>query len=428
VAAFPQTNVSDPPSARTAWRERYETTRAQSLALAAPLSAEDQLLQSMPDASPTKWHLAHTTWFFEQFVLAPHAPWYAPHDPRFGYLFNSYYEALGARHPRPQRGLISRPSLNEVHAYRAHVDAAMARMIESADDAEWRSVQKLIELGFAHEQQHQELILMDIKHALSCNPLAPAYRPPPLRARAAAPPHHFIRFPGGLCAIGAKGDGFAFDNETPRHRVWLEPFKLAARLSTNAEYLSFIEDGGYARPELWLSDGWRAVQEEGWQAPLYWRGESDDRRVFTLHGETALDPSEPVAHVSYFEADAFARWAGKRLPREQEWEVAAAQASQRGHFAERGAFHPRPAESGGLAQVFGDLWEWTSSAYAAYPGFRTEAGALGEYNGKFMCGQFVLRGGSAITPDDHVRASYRNFFPPGARWAFSGIRLADDDT
>ncbi|MGE3931077.1 MAG: ergothioneine biosynthesis protein EgtB [Hyphomonadaceae bacterium] len=398
--------------------------RAQSAALAAPLSAEDQQVQSMPDVSPTKWHLAHTTWFFEEFLLKPNLAAYAPLDPAFGYLFNSYYEAVGPRHPRPERGLITRPSIAEVSAYRAHVDAAMRRLIESADAEQWAAIAPLLELGCHHEQQHQELILMDIKHVLSCNPLKPSYGAPVAPAGPGAA-LRWISFPGGLRTIGHDGAGFAFDNEGPAHKVWLEPFKLASRLVTNGEYLGFIEDGGYQRPEFWLSDGWHAVNAQGWTAPLYWS--LDEGTLFTLSGARAIEADEPVCHLSYFEADAFARWAGKRLPREAEWETAArTMPNGDGNSMGAGFYHPRPAQSEGLSQMSGDVWEWTQSAYSAYPRYRPAAGAIGEYNGKFMCGQFVLRGGACVTPEGHARATYRNFFPPSARWAFSGLRLADD--
>jgi ergothioneine biosynthesis protein EgtB len=398
--------------------ERLRVVRAKTVALATPLSAEDQVIQSMPDVSPTKWHLAHTTWFFEEFILRAHAPTYAPLHDTYRYLFNSYYEAVGPRHPRPERGLLSRPSLEEVHAYRAHVDAAMEDFLVNGVPP---SLAFLVELGCHHEQQHQELLLMDIKHVLSCNPLSPSYGAPALEQRA-APPLTWRAFPGGIYEIGHGGAGFAFDNETPRHKVWLEPFELASRCVTNREYRAFIEDGGYERPELWLADGWRAISEQGWRAPLYWQGDT----LFTLAGRRLIDPDEPVCHVSYFEADAYARWAGHRLPTEAEWEVASRSARARGALMSSGALHPGPARGGGLAQMFGDVWEWTASPYSAYPGFKPAFGALGEYNGKFMCGQFVLRGGAAITPDDHVRPTYRNFFPPAARWAFSGLRLAHD--
>lgn len=413
---------------RSAFAERYRAVRAASLALADPLSAEDQAIQSMPDASPAKWHLAHTTWFFETFILGPHAPGYEAFDRAYAYLFNSYYEAEGPRHPRAQRGMLSRPPLSDIQRYRAHVDAAMLRFLETAGEAAWAAAAPLIELGFNHEEQHQELMLMDIKHLFSLNPLKPAYaRRAPHEARAASP-LEWERVEGGLFEIGHDGGGFAFDNEGPRHKIWLDPFRLAKRLSTVGEYLAFIEDGAYARPELWLSDGWAAAQAEGWTAPLYWRREGGDWRIFTLHGERPLNSVEPVSHVSYYEADAFARWAGKRLAREGEWEIAARRAPADGNFADTGAYHPRPApDPSRLGQMAGDLWEWTQSPYTAYPGFRPAAGAVGEYNGKFMVNQFVLRGGACVTPAGHARPAYRNFFPPAARWAFSGIRLADDD-
>jgi ergothioneine biosynthesis protein EgtB len=414
-------------SGRSHWRARYGAVRARSLELAAPLSAEDQQVQSMPDVSPTKWHLAHVTWFFETFLLRPRLAAYTAFDPAFGYLFNSYYEQVGERHPRPRRGLLSRPSLAQVHAYRAHVDAAMDRLIAAASAADWAQIEPLVELGLHHEQQHQELILMDIKHVLSCNPLAPAYQPPHGATEVAAPPLEWLDFDGGMVEIGHEGESFAFDNEGPRHKLWLEPFRLASRLATCGEYLAFIEDGGYARPELWLSDGWATVQAEGWTAPLYWRRDDDGWSIFTLSGLKALDPDEPVAHLSYYEADAFARWSGARLPTEGEWEAAAASATAADStLSAGGVFHPRPARGAGLQQMIGDLWEWTMSPYVAYPRYRPPEGAVGEYNGKFMSGQMVLRGGAAVTPEDHVRITYRNFFPPAARWAFSGVRLAAD--
>jgi ergothioneine biosynthesis protein EgtB len=426
---------------------RYAEIRAHSLALTEPLSAEDQQVQSMPDASPTKWHLAHTSWFFETFLLAPALPGYAPFDPLYGFLFNSYYEAVGPRWSRPERGLLSRPSLDEVRAYRGHVDAAMDRLIATAPAERWDEIADLIALGLNHEQQHQELILMDIKHVLSLNPQSPAYLPP---VYAAAPPAtgnggapiQWRLYEGGLVEIGHDGEGFAFDNEGPRHRVWLEPFVLASRLSTCGDYRAFIADGGYARPELWLSEGWAAVQREGWRAPLYWRDdEAGDFSLFTLHGERPIDPDEPVAHLSFFEADAFARWSGRRLPTEAEWEVAALSSAKAGDLSSAKAgdaakpvssprsrpFHPSPAlPISGLQQMSGDLWQWTASPYVPYPRYRPAAGAIGEYNGKFMSGQMVLRGGCAATPEGHARPTYRNFFPPASRWAFSGVRLADD--
>jgi ergothioneine biosynthesis protein EgtB len=403
---------------------RYRTVRDRTAALTEGLSAEDQQVQSMPDASPTKWHLAHTSWFFETFLLA-RRPDHQPFDDRFGLLFNSYYEALGPRHPRPERGLLSRPALNEVLAFRTHVDTAMARLIEDASEDDWSDLSPLLELGLNHEQQHQELLLMDIKHLFSANPLRPAYRRsgPQCVEPAGAP--GWRDFAGGLCEIGAVDAGFAFDNERPRHKVWLEPFRLADRLVTAGDWLAFMDDGGYRRPELWLSDGWAERRARDWIAPLYWRTEApDDWRVFTLQGERPLVRDEPVCHVSFYEADAYARWAGRRLPTEAEWETAA---GTDGEAEAAEGLHPAPAgDDPGLRQMQGVLWQWTASPYVAYPRFRPAPGALGEYNGKFMANQMVLRGGACITPRRHARISYRNFFPPAARWAFSGVRLADD--
>lgn len=388
----------------------------------------------MPDASPAKWHLAHTTWFFETFLLQPLLPGYQAFDGRWGFLFNSYYEAVGARHPRPQRGLLTRPSLDEVLAYRAAVDDAMLRLLDRPE-GQVPEAQTLLELGINHEQQHQELLLMDILHAFSCNPLYPAYRPvvpaeaaPPAAGAGAA--SGWVACDGGLHQVGCDGPEFHFDNEGPRHSVWLQPFRLAARPVSNGDWLAFVADGGYCRSELWLSDGWATVQAEGWQAPLYWRQISDaDWCEMTLGGLQPLDRAAPVCHVSYYEADAFARWAGKRLPSEAEWEVAAAALPVVGNFLAASALHPRAdaaVEGGALRQMFGDVWEWTQSPYTPYPGFRPAAGAVGEYNGKFMCNQMVLRGGCCVTPDGHVRASYRNFFYPHQRWQFAGVRLAKD--
>ncbi|MFL6692558.1 MAG: ergothioneine biosynthesis protein EgtB [Ramlibacter sp.] len=397
--------------------ERFAQARGHTLQLAATLGPEDQCVQSMPDASPTKWHLAHTSWFFEAVVLAPHASTYTPFDPAFARLFNSYYESLGPRHPRPQRGLLTRPALHEVHAYRAHVDAAVQAFIASADDAAWSDAAPLLELGLNHEQQHQELVATDILHAFSCNPLLPAWQPqdtPPLRLASTTPPLRWLRHGGGQVEIGHTGPGFAFDNETPRHAVLLHPFELADRLVTCGEYLQFIEDGGYTRPALWFSDGWASVQSQGWAAPAYWlapgdpRAETAEWQVYGPGGVRALDPAAPVSQLSFYEAAAYAEWAGARLPTEFEWE----------------AMHDAP----GISQMTGHVWQWTRSSYEPYPGFRPLAGAVGEYNGKFMVGQQVLRGGSAYTPPGHVRSTYRNFFPPAARWQFSGLRLARDPT
>ncbi len=420
----------EPHSDRSAARARYRAVRARTETLAAPLSAEDQTVQSMSDVSPTKWHRAHTSWFFENFLLAPFAPDYRLFHPAYGYLFNSYYEGAGARHPRPERGLLSRPGIAEIARYRAHVDSAMDELMATADPAPWREIETLLELGLNHEEQHQELILMDIKHVLSLSPLDVVYKSASEISARVAPALSFVPIAGGLREIGHGSDGFAFDNEIPRHKVWLGDLRLASRLVTCGEYLAFIADGGYRRPEWWLSEGWASVQREAWEAPLYWRREGLDWTLFTLSGRREVQPSEPVCHVSYYEADAFARWSGKRLPTEAEWEIAAldAKIAATGNLLESGALHPRaaPGNGVGLQQMIGDVWEWTASPYTAYPGYRPPAGVIGEYNGKFMANQMVLRGGAAITPAGHVRPTYRNFFPPGSRWAFGGIRLAED--
>lgn len=404
---------------------RYAQVRAATRELVRDLSAEDAAAQSMPDASPAKWHLAHTTWFFETFLLTPHLSDYEVFDPAYAYLFNSYYEALGARQPRPQRGLLTRPSLDQVMAYRAHVDAAMARLL--ADPA--ADLAELVDLGLAHEEQHQELVLMDILHLFAQSPLKPAYGRDATQALAADPgPVGRVEFTGGVVEIGHDGPGFAFDNEGPRHKVWLDGYRLADRLVTNAEWLGFMADGGYSRPELWLSEGWAAVQNEGWIAPAYWQEDAAGWQAMTLQGLRALDPHAPVSHLSFYEAEAYATWAGARLPTEAEWEHAAGRLPVLGNFTGRGRLTPAGADPAGLGlrQMFGDLWEWTRSAYSPYPGFKPAAGAVGEYNGKFMIGQMVLRGGCCATPDGHARASYRNFFQPGQRWMFSGVRLAWD--
>jgi ergothioneine biosynthesis protein EgtB len=407
---------------------RFLEVRALTETLAAPLSAEDQTVQSMPDTSPTKWHRAHTTWFFETFLLG-HLSGYRPFDARYGYLFNSYYEALGARHPRPERGLLSRPGISEIAAYRRHVDGAMLDLLAKPLAA---GVATLTDLGVHHEQQHQELLLMDIKHLLSLNPLAPAYRPGPRPAdagtpRVTGPGPGWTAHPGGLVEVGHDGEGFAFDNESPRHTVYVHPFTLADRPATCGEWQAFIDDGGYRRAELWLSEGWATVQTAGWTAPLYWSAGHGGTEVFTLGGRRPLDTEEPVCHVSYFEADAFARWSRARLPTEAEWEVVAADRPVAGRFLDLDVLQPRPTRpTPGPQALFGDVWEWTASAYLPYPGFAPTAGAVGEYNGKFMVNQQVLRGGCCATPDGHLRATYRNFFPASARWPFTGVRLAHD--
>jgi ergothioneine biosynthesis protein EgtB len=408
----------------------YEAVRRTTERLTDGLAPEDMVVQSMPDVSPTKWHLAHTSWFFEQFVLVPHFAGYTPLEPVYLYLFNSYYQQAGERHCRDQRGYISRPTVAEVMAYRSHVDRAMLDLLGSVDEERFAQMEPLVTLGLHHEQQHQELMLTDLKHVFSVNPLRPVYRARPNPARVPeAPPLAWLAFDAGVHEIGFADDGFAYDNETPRHRVYLEPFELASRLVTNGEYLDFMDDGGYRRPELWLSLGWAAVQEKGWSEPFYWERRDGRWQLFTLAGMRDVEAAEPVCHLNYFEADAFARWAGARLPTEAEWEVAAAGLPLEGNFADAPQLHPTPAGPGsGMRQMYGDVWEWTSSAYAAYPGFRTAAGAVGEYNGKFMCNQYVLRGGSCATPAGHIRPTYRNFFPPEATWQFTGVRLARGGT
>jgi len=404
--------------------ERFRRIRSATMELVRPLTVEDMVVQSMPDASPARWHLAHVSWFFEHFLLAANICDYAPYREGWDYLFNSYYYSVGDMFKRPARGLLSRPTVAEVIEYRAHVDERIAELITSrADDPEFIF---LLELGLNHEQQHQELILTDIKHALSLNPLRPAYRENVQLRACSSARLEYHEFNGGIVETGAAPGAFCFDNETPRHEVLLRDFELADRLTTNAEYREFIEDGGYQRNELWLSDGWATILSQGWNRPIYWTEGLD--REMSLLGEIEIDMHRPVCHVSYYEADAYARWAGARLPSEAEWEFAAAQQPVRGNLLENGLFHPSGREPGAaMSQLFGDTWEWTQSGYAAYPGFRPLAGSLGEYNGKFMCNQLVLRGGSCATPSDHVRASYRNFFYPDARWQFSGIRLARDN-
>ena len=406
---------------------RYRAVRARTAALCAPLSAEDALAQSMADASPAKWHLAHTTWFFEAFVLA-HAPAELARvfDPSFAFLFNSYYEAVGERVERERRGLLTRPGLAIVRAYREQVDARMYRAL--AEGALDEATLAVLELGLHHEQQHQELILTDVKHLLGTQPGRPAYRPELERAGATAAPLSWRHFEGGVRRIGASDDGgFAFDNERPRHDVLLRPFRLATRPVSNREVLEFIAAGGYHDPRFWLSDGWHVVRAEGWEAPLYWERRDGGFVSYDLSGVRAILPDEPACHLSYYEADALARFFEARLPTEAEWESVAAGASvASGHFADDDRLHPRASSEDGMTQLFGDVWEWTASAYAPYPGFRPLAGALGEYNGKFMCSQLVLRGGSCFTPRGHVRSSYRNFFPPSARWQVSGVRFARD--
>jgi ergothioneine biosynthesis protein EgtB len=406
---------------------QFQAVRRQTQQLCQPLEREDYVVQSMADASPVKWHLAHATWFFETFILGAQLPDYRAFHPEFAVLFNSYYEAVGPRWPRSQRGMLSRPTVDEIFQYRTYVDDAIARWVRAGPVEHLHVAAGTLVLGMHHEQQHQELILTDLKHAWSANPLRPVYRPA-LPSAASPPELKWHDVPAGLAEIGHTGGGFAYDNESPRHRVVLHGSQLASRLVTNAEYLAFIEDGGYDRPELWLSDGWATRQANGWTAPLYWQKLDETWSVFTLAGFRPLDLREPVCHVSGYEADAFARWFGARLPTEAEWEVAAASQPIAGHFLEAEHFHPSVApahdERGPLHQLYGDVWQWTASPYVGYPGYRAAAGALGEYNGKFMCNQLVLRGASCATPRSHARATYRNFFAPHARWQFTGIRLA----
>jgi len=424
-------------AAGSALLTRYRAVRAQTEALADPLSEADCQVQSMPDASPTKWHLAHVTWFFETFVLERFESAFRPFHPAFRVLFNSYYNGVGEQHPRPQRGLVTRPGLAEVRAYRRAVDERIAALLSQplAD-----GVPALVELGLQHEQQHQELILTDLLHLLSMNPLQPVYRPRWPLAAVAPVALKWQPFEAGLVETGHRGDGFAFDNETPRHRSWLAPYALANRLVTNGEWAGFVADGGYREPRWWLSAGWDWVRTQPARAPLYWQGDSDGWQLFTLHGRMPLDPLTPVTHVSWFEADAYARWASAqhpdlpplRLPTETEWEHAAeaggASSLAAGNFLEGGALHPLPVPEArdGVLQLLGDVWEWTGSNYQAYPGFRAWEGAVGEYNAKFMANQYVLRGGSCVTPRSHIRTSYRNFFPSDTRWQFNGVRLAHD--
>lgn len=433
MAAIPNCNTRNTPDATTLANlpSRLMATRRMTEALLEGLTDEDQNLQSMAEASPAKWHRAHTSWFFETFVLSEHLPGYRVFHPAFAELFNSYYNGVGRQHPRPHRALLSRPTADTVTAYRNHVDAALETLLDCADAVELARIAALLELGRAHEQQHQELILTDLKHAFSFNPLAPALGAAPELGGGDLPATGWLGHGGGIIEIGADGSAFCFDNETPRHRVLIDrPFELANRPVSCGELLDFIEDGGYREPLLWLADGWAWLQREKIDAPLYWQrdglGDDSGWSIFTLSGRRALDRSQPVCHLNFYEAAAFAAWAGARLPTEFEWEAVAAGGQPGGQFADSGCFHPQPFDSGAGPGLFGGVWEWTASSYAPYPGFRPAAGAIGEYNGKFMANQMVLRGGSCATAADHVRASYRNFFYPPDRWQFSGLRLARD--
>jgi ergothioneine biosynthesis protein EgtB len=415
---------------RTELMQNFKAVRAFTSTLCNPLETEDYVVQSMPEVSPAKWHLAHTSWFFETFVLSKLIINYSFFNPVYNYLFNSYYVQAGDFYERSMRGLISRPTVREVYDYRGHIDKLLLEFFDKASDEEINNIAPVIELGLNHEQQHQELLLTDIKNVFSVNPLYPVYSSAKESPVVYIPPVEWVSFDEGIYRIGYEGKAFSFDNEKPLHNVFLEPYRLSSRLVTNGEYLDFIEAGGYKHPELWLSDGWMAAEKNNWQAPLYWQRKDGAWFNFTLGGLLKLNPSEPVCHVSFYEADAYARWAGFRLPREEEWESAASDHPMDGNFVENGRFHPAPLmhniTSPILHQMFGDVWEWTSSPYTAYPGFRPLQGVLGEYNGKFMSNQMVLKGGSCVTSLWHIRRAYRNFFPPHSRWQFTGIRLAKD--
>lgn len=429
MRASPQTTsvLARTEDSREVLLARYQEVRNRSEAICEPLATEDYCIQTMVDVSPPKWHLAHTTWFFETFLLKPFTPNYCPFHPRYDYLFNSYYQTLGLPYSRPQRGLLSRPTVAEIYRYRTYVDEAMTGLLHQLSQEHWETFSSRVILGLHHEQQHQELLLTDIKHIFAFNPLRPTYRASLDQSVGQPSSLAWVECPGGIVAIGHHGEGFAFDNETPRHKVYLQDYLLASRLVTNAEYLEFIEDDGYRRSELWLSDGWMTVNSQGWQAPGYWEKIDGQWWLMTLAGMKLVNEHEPVCHVSLYEADAYARWADNRLPTEVEWEIAAARLPITGNLANSNHLHPLPAlADGSLVQMYGDVWEWTQNSYGPYPGFRPLAGSLGEYNGKFMCSQMVLRGGSCVTPAAHIRPTYRNFFYPRDRWQFTGIRLAGD--
>jgi ergothioneine biosynthesis protein EgtB len=405
-------------------RSEFRQVRSISEKLCAPLAVDDYQIQSVPQTSPPKWHIAHVSWFFETFILPKFNAGYRPFNEKFDYIFNSYYYTHGKMYPRPQRGLLSRPTVEEVIAYRHHIDKMVDDLLENTTDENWNELKDRVTLGLHHEQQHQELLLMDVKHNFSVNPIKPAYREDLASPEGSSRSINWIKFEGGLHSLGNKGNEFCFDNETPQHKLLLNPFSLADRFITNAEFLEFIEDNGYTNPALWLSDGWTKINIDSWKHPLYWSKKDNTWQQFTLGGMRLLNPDEPVCHLSYYEADAFARWTGKRLPLEAELEIALSQQPITGNFFEDDLLHPSPADQPG--QWFGDLWAWTASPYMAYPGFKPLAGTIGEYNGKFMSNQMVLRGGSCVTSSSHMRSSYRNFFYPDERWAFTGVRLAED--
>jgi ergothioneine biosynthesis protein EgtB len=429
-ATVTTSNMPAPAPSRKALLSHYKQVRQFFLDLCKPLAIEDYVVQSMSDVSPTKWHLAHTSWFFEALLLNQVIPNYQSLHPQFAFLFNSYYISLGERHYRPHRGLITRPTVEQVYQYRHYVDQHVRQFLENASDAELAQWGPVVVLGLHHEQQHQELMLTDIKHVFSCNPLRPAYVERAQPQEEAVPAMQWVAFPEEIYCIGHDGNGFAYDNEGPRHRQLLPAFSIASRLVTNGEYMEFMADGGYESPLLWLSDGWATVLEQGWRAPLYWEERDGEWWMMTLAGMRPVVRSEPVCHVSYYEAQAYARWANRRLPTEAEWEVAAANHPIAGNFADNNHYHPQPlsaaSANGSLNQLFGDVWEWTQSAYMPYPGYKPLEGAVGEYNGKFMSNQFVLRGGSCATSRSHVRPTYRNFFYPDSRWQFTGFRLAEE--
>ncbi|MGZ8192516.1 MAG: ergothioneine biosynthesis protein EgtB [Methylobacter sp.] len=422
MSAILQENSPSPLNSRQELIAFYQCIRNASAPICRPLNMDDYQLQSIVETSPPKWHLAHVTWFFETFVLQDFLPDYRPFNPAYGYLFNSYYQTVGAMHERAKRGLLSRPTVEQVYHYRADIDKRMMDLLSWIDESLWQAIAFRVILGLHHEQQHQELLYMDIKHNLWSNPSRPAYLERPQQVIESPRELKWEQRQGGLVTIGLEADTFAFDNERPRHKIWLEPHRLSSRLVTNAEYRDFMEDGGYERPELWLSDGWSHIRKNYWKSPLYWEKHENQWHEFTLYGLEALNPAAPVAHVSYYEADAFAHWAGKRLPLEAELERKLLEIPVKGHFSDSGGFHPQPGEG----QYYGSLWEWTASPYVAYPCFKPMPGSIGEYNGKFMCNQWVLRGGSCVTPPDHIRPTYRNFFYPHDRWQFAGIRLAED--
>ncbi|MGD8569044.1 MAG: ergothioneine biosynthesis protein EgtB [Gammaproteobacteria bacterium] len=415
---------------RDSLAEEYLRVRSQTETLCQPLETDDYATQTMADVSPTKWHIAHVSWFFETFLLTPYLKNYKPFHPQYAHLFNSYYETVGTFHPRPQRGLLNRPTVKEIFQYRRHVDNHMQELLNQGSHADRADIQLRTRVGLNHEQQHQELMLTDIKHVFANNPLKPAYHNINLSRRQQSSPLDWLHHDGGLVETGYNGSGFCYDNELPVHKSYLEPFKVATRLVTNGEFMEFMKDNGYQRADLWLSDAWSTVQKSQWRAPLYWQNIDNEWWHMTLAGMQPVDKHAPVCHVSFFEADAFARWAGKRLPSEAEWEIIAKEQSIAGNLREKGILHPMATRlsdnTQSLQQMYGDVWEWTLSPYSPYPRFQPLPGSLGEYNGKFMCSQFVLRGGSCVTPQDHIRASYRNFFYPADRWQFSGLRLADD--